>query len=105
MSLYLGFKVYNLVDSSFQSKGADYEKYAECIGRINYQRLDYSNGNNEKWNSGSTIKFHYDDDQIGIRDKKLDLNAIWKANTYYVQYNGNGNNGGRKDTYTHTYET
>lgn len=49
MSLYLGFKVYNLVDSSFQSKGADYEKYAECIGRINYQRLDYSNGNNEKW--------------------------------------------------------
>lgn len=48
-SLYVGFKVYRIVDSSFQSKGRDYGKYTESIGRINYQRLDYSGGNDENW--------------------------------------------------------
>ena len=49
MSLYLSFRVYNLVESAFQSKGRDYETYEDCIGRINYEQLDYSRGNDENW--------------------------------------------------------
>ena len=44
-SVYIGAQVYNLVESSFESKGKDYESFTETIGRINYQRLDYSDGN------------------------------------------------------------
>ena len=73
--------------------------------RTGYIQDGWKNGNNEKWGIGSTIKFHYDDDQIGISNKKLELNAIWKANTYYVQYDGNGNTGGSTATSTHTYDT
>lgn len=48
-SIYLGCRVYSLVESSFLSKGRDYESCAGQIGRINYQCLDYSCGNDEKW--------------------------------------------------------
>lgn len=48
-SVYIGAQVYNFVESSFESKGKDYESFTETIGRINYQRLDYSDGNDENW--------------------------------------------------------
>lgn len=48
-SVYLGCKVYSLVESSFLSKGCDYENFTAQIGRIHYQCLDYSCGNDEKW--------------------------------------------------------
>lgn len=48
-SVYIGAQIYRLVDSSFQSKGKDYEQYTELIARINYQYLDYSNGCDQNW--------------------------------------------------------
>ncbi len=49
VSVYIGSQIYNLVESSFESKGKDYEKFTEIIGRINYQCLDYSDGRDENW--------------------------------------------------------
>lgn len=48
-SIYIGTQVYDMVQSSFDSKGMDYQEYTGHIGRISYQRLDYSQGRNGKW--------------------------------------------------------
>ena len=43
------------------------------------------------------------DGKYGIADGKLQLYAIWKANTYEISYNGNGNTGGNTESHTVTY--
>ena len=43
------------------------------------------------------------DGKYGIADGKLQLYAMWKANTYEISYNGNGNTGGNTESHTVTY--
>ena len=76
---------------------------ATCT-KTGYTQDGWTNGNDEKWASGSNIKFHFDDDQIGIKDKKLDLKAKWVPNIFTVQYNGNGSTGGSTSSHNCTYD-
>lgn len=48
-SIYIGYRLYDTVESSFQSKGRDYEEYTDFIARIRYQNLDYSQGFHDDW--------------------------------------------------------
>ena len=80
------------------------ENNVNC-SKTGYLQDGWSNGNSIKWTGGSTVRFTYDDDQIGISNKSLTLRASWVANTYYVKYNGNTNTGGSTATSTHTYDT
>ena len=41
---------------------------------------------------------------INGRYPKTDLYAVWKANTYTIKYNGNGNDGGSTASSTHTVD-
>ena len=93
---------------SIPSKTVKYDENlvipTQVCTKTGYLQFGWKNGNNEIWNSGSTVKFHYDDDQIGISNKKLDLTANMIPNTYYVEYNGNTNTGGSTAKSTHTYD-
>ena len=73
--------------------------------KTGYTQDGWVNNENKKWPLGSTIKFHYDDDQIGIKNKSLSLSATWRVHKYIVQYNGNTNTGGSTATSNHVYDT
>ena len=45
----------------------------------------------------------YVDGKYGIADGKLQLYAMWKANTYEISYDGNGSTGGSTASHTVTY--
>lgn len=62
--------------------------------------------------SSSTVTVDHDDasistlkKQIESGDATINLYANWEANTYTVNYNGNGNTGGSTASSSHTYDT
>ena len=75
----------------------------EC-SRTGYTQIGWKTGDNDNWTENSTIKFHFDDGEKGIDNKILDLKANYQANTFNVQYNGNGNTGGSVSSHTCTYD-
>ena len=76
----------------------------ERCTRTGYIHDGWLNGNRDLWTFGSTIKFHFDDDQIGINNKLLNLKAKWTAIKYTVKYHGNNNTSGSMSDVVHTYD-
>lgn len=50
------------------------------------------------------ITYGVSNEWINGRYPKTDLYAVWKANTYTIKYNGNGNDGGSTASSTHTVD-
>ena len=95
-------------DGNIESKKVIYDENLtipeyNCT-RAGYTQKGWKTGDNEIWTSGSTIRFHFDDGEKGIKYKLLDLQAKWDPNKFTVQYNGNGNTGGSVSSHTCTYD-
>ena len=76
----------------------------DSCSRVGYTQDGWVNGSNEKWALGSTIKFTYDDDEIGIHNKQLSLKASFRAHKYTVVYHGNGATDGSTAASSHTFD-
>ena len=64
----------------------------------------FNNWNTKANNSGTPYKNNQSVKNLTSTNKDtFNLYAHWKANTYIVKYNGNGNTGGTTNSSTHTY--
>jgi len=93
-----GYLIKNYAFGTFHLTYEGYEKWAQNIKNAiknNTTTTSASSSGTYWWPIGSTLKT-----KIGTT-----YFAQWTANTYTVEYNGNGNTGGSTASSSHTYDT